>query len=785
MYIRFERLAVVVASAALLGLAGCGGGGGGTTTAPVTTPVENTMASVPVTVIDGAIRNATVCLDKNQNGVCDSGEPSGKTDAAGNVTLQVEIADAGKYPILAIAGTDAVDVDHGPVTVPFTMKAPADKPSVVSPLTTLVQSVVESSGTTSAAAETSIKSQLGVNVSLFDDFTKNTSAAGQNAGTIARMVVVTNQQQSTALASALGTQAIDGKTITQADLNRAIEQKLLEILPALVSTLADPSVTSAATAEAKAAALTALAQALVAAPTTGLTTTSVATMVAINNQALSGTAPPVETPTASVQLRHLRFTDAGNWFTRVFTSTAAQATPDSSDNTRYVERRGLSNGGSVASWNTGASPDRQSDLHWNGSAWVNCGFNSEFLSSVRDAQGNSTYDYCDKFETGRSNRAAFDIAGRTMIEVHNQILGAGFTNISFASATSALGSATYPPGSRLFYLTNTPLTNAVAYYPGNGNIVRNANANVAAGKTSASDTTAACAAITASTPSASYTTAATTLESVIAANPGTPCVFGPGSVTITTVNGTTTVSSGARNEWWSQSTVSVGTIGTATTGGVQTGYYTSNAYVRVAFGSGNTVKYYSCQQRSTDGSPRNCDLIGTSTYTIETLGDGRALRLGTPPALTGGLNYQRVFVERGGKVYFGYENKPTVAKTARLNTAATGALFTQLGLPPVDPSVPLALTRESYVGSWLVSDTADLSSGATIWMSPSGLTSCFETATGANDACTMTFNPATGAFNLIFADGVATGTLNFLSGAVSGTFTPTGESPVSISGSRR
>jgi hypothetical protein len=620
---------------------------------------------------------------------------------------------------------------------------------------------------------------------LFADFTKSTTADSQAAGTVARMVVVTSQTQSTALAPALTTKAIDGATVTRVDLDRAIEQKLLTILPDLVNMLADPSVTTAATPAARTAALTTLAQTLVADPATGLTTTSVGTLVAMNNQILSGTAPPAESPTASLQLRNLSFSSVQNWFARVFTSTAAQNTPDASNNTRYVDRRGQSISGVVAAWNTGGTPNRQADLHWNGSAWVTCGFNGESLSSVRDAQGNSTYDYCNKLETGRTNRAGFDIAGRAMIDVYNEIAAAGITNVNIAAAASVLGNAKFPAGAKLYYHTNVPLTEAVSYYPGNGNTVRNTNLDVAAGKTSPTDTTSACAFITSSTPSSSYTSAATTLESMIAANQGTPCVFNTGTVTATLPGGgTTTVSTGLRNEWWGQSTVSVGTIGSAPLGVFQGSYYTTNTLVRVAFGSGNTVKYYSCQQRYSDGSTRNCDQIGSGTYTIETLGDGRALSLSAPPPLTGSLNYQRVFVERGGKVYLGYQNKPIPAFTARMNTPATSALFGQLGLPLADPNVPLALTIASYQGDWLVSHTADLTAGDTIRISSTGAISCFVTATGLNDPCTATLNPATGAFSATFTDGTATGNVDFLTGLASGTFAPTTGSPATIAGSR-
>ena len=73
MKIRMKRLTLGIASAGLFSLYGCGGGSSSVT--PAVTPPVVTTTSVPITVIDGAIQNATVCLDKNSNGSCDAGEP--------------------------------------------------------------------------------------------------------------------------------------------------------------------------------------------------------------------------------------------------------------------------------------------------------------------------------------------------------------------------------------------------------------------------------------------------------------------------------------------------------------------------------------------------------------------------------------------------------------------------------------------------------------------------------------------------------------------------------------
>ena len=655
-------------------LTACGGGSDST---PLPPPAESTPPPIPttnvsITVIDGAIRNALVCVDKNLNGVCDAGETSGKTDAAGTVVLQVPASDAGKYPILAVVGTDAVDADNGPVSTAFVLKAPADRPAVVSPLTTLVQTTIETTGVNTAVAEAAVQDQIGTKFSLFQDFTKGTTADSQTLSTISRLVVVTTQEQLKVVSGAVGTKSIDGSNITQADLNGVVAQKMLEALPALVTALADSRLIVAKSIAENAAAVSAIAKELSVPATSGLSSTTVATLVGI---AKTPDASPNGTPAANGTLTTLNYDGALNWFWRVLTSTAAQSTPDASGNIRYVERRTRNVNGVISSWGAGSVPERQSDLHWNGASWVACTLNQENTSSLRDAQGRSTFNYCDRLEIGVSKRSTFDVSGRPMIDVYNQAVGAGFTNLAISNASAALGTATFPLNSKLFYQTITPLSRAPAYSPATTNQVFNVNADVAAGKTSPDDQTSACWAITLTTPFASFSSVATTLESVVAANAGTPCVFRPSA------------ESGPRNEWWSQSTISLGTVGTAPLGG--TNSYTTNSLLRVGFGPGNSVKYFACQQ-SNRGVARNCDAIGTGTYTITSLGDGRVLTLNNQPAQAAALNYQRVFVERAGRIYYGFQSRLTPNNSVRTNLTAANALFVQLGLKPVDAEVPVA-----------------------------------------------------------------------------------------------
>lgn len=768
-------LTSVITSAAALTVAGCGGG----SSSPVNTDVSTaaTMVDVPISVVDGPIRNATVCLDKNGNGVCDSGEPVGRTDANGNVTLKVAPEDLGKFAVLAVVGTDAVDADTGAISIGYTMQAPADKPSVVSPLTTLVHSLVTSSSSTTSQAEAIVKEQIGVAASLFEDFTKGTSADSKLAATVARMVVVTTQQQTAAVASAVGTAAIDGSTISAVDLDRAVRFKLVEILPNLVTKLGDASVTDAITPAAKESALLVQAKNLVADAGTGMTTSTVATAVAVNKQIAATTTAMNDAPAPGAVLRTLIFTDVKDWFSRVLTASAAQNTLDASGRYRYVQRRTISVDGVMTNWNQNGSPNRQADVFFNGKNWVACAVNQEDTSTPRDAKGTGLYTHCDNSETGTSNRATFDIAGRSMQDVYKQITAGGYTNLSIASPEKVLGTTTFPTNSKLFYLTSTAFSTAVTYVPGSSNWVRQYSKEVSAGGlASAQPANTGCN----SAETITNGSLSTTIESLITAFTGNPCDYTTTKAPSFVYNGTTYTSPELLNESWGGITLNIGTIGTALvgTGATAPGFYSGNSRLRVAFkGTGtNAVTYYSCKERFNTGSTRNCTPIGTGSYAISTQGDARILSFTKLPSIVAGLTYQRTLVERSGKIYYGYKNNTGSLATVRLNLQATNALFTQLGMPTVDPEKPLALTPTSYLGTW----DGQGSNGAPTFSftnNYNGSSSC--TFGTAARACTLTVtDPTTGAFSLsLGSDGTYSGSLGFLTGDATGSYTDASATP--------
>ena len=401
--------------------------------------------------------------------------------------------------------------------------------------------------------------------------------------------------------------------------------------------------------------------------------------------------------------------------------------------------------------------------------------NAETTSTVRDAEGRSIGNYCDGFDVSSSVRALFDVSGKTMIEVYNQARNAGFTNLFINNAATALGTATFPAESKLFYQTNTSLSTAIAYGPSRGNELLNTNAAIAAGNTSASDTTAACASILPSTPQSSYTAPATTLESFIAANPATPCHYSPNSMQVPSTSGTpVTVSSGPRNEWWNNSTATMGQLGNAPVGVVQqAGWKPSTRPTRCCAWASVPATWPSTLPASS-APPMARRAIATRSAPARIRSPRWVTRgswLANTPPQAASLQ-ERVFVERGGKVRVGYKNRTSPNSTARLNLQAANALLGKLGMEQISPDAPFALTPASYQGDWQVWNAADVNGvdWSILRIAPTyngtGTADylCFD-STGQEFTCTLTLDAATGGFTLVDSDGTLTGTLGMASGA--------------------
>jgi hypothetical protein len=488
-------------------------------------------------------------------------------------------------------------------------------------------------------------------------------------------------------------------------------------------------------------------------------------------------------------LRELTFTDAQNWAMRAYTVTEAQGTPvDGLTRYREIHTAQVA-GGLPYSWGAGSSPEQGADMHWNGTAWVSCPLDFESTSTPWSAQGQSTYNYCDNHETGTSQRVATDISGQSMQAVYSQIQSAGYTNLTLTTPTATLGGAQFPDGSVLYTYSSQSAIAPPTYSPGTDALAYAVTPSVAAGNTSTGDVTAPCTAV-ANAPISSYASPANTLEELVAANQSTPCHL-PGE---TVVNASGTRLSSSTNLWWNNSTLNLGRTGSKpTSASPGKSYYTGNTPLQVGFSSGTGVTYYKCQERF-DGAVRNCKVVGTGHYSIQTLGDARLFAFQGLPAEFTEPTYQRTYIERSGKVYNGFVKKPSgPTRNARLNLVAANALLTQLGLPALNPAAPITLGAGSYTGSYSGS-ALGTGAGAGTWtftISPSGASSCTGNSTSLG-TYTYTFNlspPVTGTTSAAIQWSAAssgatyTGTLDFGTGLVNGTWS-LGTDSGSLSGSR-
>ncbi|KIC39029.1 hypothetical protein RA27_17895 [Ruegeria sp. ANG-R] len=136
-------IAAVGGGVAAAGLAAGGGGGGsdgGSDSGGSGAGGSGTSApSLSGTVVDGYIVNATVFQDVNGNSVFDAGEPNTTTDALGNFNITLDSSN----PAAKLVSVGGVDSSTGQAFT-GTLTAPAGS-SVITPLTTLVQSLVEAS----------------------------------------------------------------------------------------------------------------------------------------------------------------------------------------------------------------------------------------------------------------------------------------------------------------------------------------------------------------------------------------------------------------------------------------------------------------------------------------------------------------------------------------------------------------------------------------------------------------------------------------------------------------
>ena len=179
----------------LLLLAACGGGGGGSAT-----------SQISGAVIDGYIEGAKVCLDLNSSGACDAGEPSTTTNANGGYTLDTSGISVSGLTLIAEIPDTAKDSDDAGLTLAaagkaaYTMATPVEKPTVITPLTTLIVGKAKTDSISIAQAANQVLEQLG----LPDDTNPHEDHVAKGNGVVhaaARQVAGQLQQLQTNLTS--------------------------------------------------------------------------------------------------------------------------------------------------------------------------------------------------------------------------------------------------------------------------------------------------------------------------------------------------------------------------------------------------------------------------------------------------------------------------------------------------------------------------------------------------------------------------------------------------------
>ncbi|RZL33957.1 MAG: hypothetical protein EOP35_16720, partial [Rubrivivax sp.] len=680
--------ATLLAGAALL--SACGGGGSSAPTPAPAPPPAATTVSISGKAVDGALAGATACYDLNDNGACDAAEPvSAATGSDGAFTIAVAPGEVGKHRIVVQVPATAIDADTGAaVGSAYTLQAPATGTTAahavfVSPLTTLVQGHVDATGVSIAEATSLVQAQAGLAVSPLADFTAASNADNKQAALVARLVQATALAQADTLKTVIGQADLSGATVSAADVARQVTSAVLGALPAIAGKTAETGVTGATGA--------ALATALANAAKDVVAQAGVSVEEAKAN--IGAAKLPADTsavtPVATAQLTLLRYTSANDWLMRTLQSSAADNTPDASGLLRYssvfMQSQGnnYNAGAAVQAWSQGNSFARSGDLHWNGSAWVGCKLGDRYTSTVRDAQGRGTYNVCDGLEKGRSARTVVDIAGQSLASVFTKIraLPGGANGLAYAdwgpaNPAEAFGAAAFPAGAKLYYQSNTPTETAIAYDVQASAVVTGFSAAVAAGGDTRSSAGLACGGTTTAETLA-------TLEDLVARSPGKPCVFAK------TTSGSDV--STDPNESWGTSTASLGTVANAATRPAGTGnYYTTELSLRLAFtgGSSTAATYYGCLTRTANRSPRNCQVLGSGSYAIKTLGDARVMTFTGLPSQMQQAGYSRVFIERGGKLRYGYQLPAGVTNNlVRLNLEAANAVAAALpGLPAIVPT---------------------------------------------------------------------------------------------------
>ena len=232
--------ALSIAAAVSVALAGCSA-----------TDNEEPTVSLSGVVADGYLQDALVCLDMNNNKACDSNEPQATTDSDGKYSFTASEGDSKTYPVISVIEPGVTkDADNlNRVLKAYVMSAPAGKPDWISPMTTMIQTEIESNkGMSVESAESRVKTNLGYSatsaVSLFKDYVAakddTTSETAENRAQykrihqIAQVTARTLEENHTAIQDA-ATLAGEDKDALLNELVRILVKQVIENMAAITA----------------------------------------------------------------------------------------------------------------------------------------------------------------------------------------------------------------------------------------------------------------------------------------------------------------------------------------------------------------------------------------------------------------------------------------------------------------------------------------------------------------------------------------------------------------------
>lgn len=179
-----QKTWMVLAVAAAL--SACGGGAGGVSSGSSSSSAGSSPATATTLsgkVVDGYLQGAEVCLDTNADKVCDTAKAITDANGSYSLTHTLTAEQLASAHVLVVVPETAKDADDGGKTLKeagkaaFELLAPAAKPQVVSPLTTLVSERMISNRQSVTDAESSVAGTLKLD--------KGTVLLGVNADFVA------------------------------------------------------------------------------------------------------------------------------------------------------------------------------------------------------------------------------------------------------------------------------------------------------------------------------------------------------------------------------------------------------------------------------------------------------------------------------------------------------------------------------------------------------------------------------------------------------------------------